>query len=96
MSLINIRTKHQPDIWNFLEITDPAAHFSRKFSRFKPVAGEINPRDLFADRLLVLLDIIRRHIMLSWVVLVSSNTAPIQAVIEFATRWDRNMNVLRV
>src|SRR4029453_17339220 len=96
MSLIDIRAKHQPDVRNFFEIMDPAAHRNRKFSRFKPVVGEVNPRDLFPDSLLVLRHIIRRNIVLSWVVLVSPNPAPIQAVIEFASRRDRNMNVLRV
>src|SRR4029453_16659300 len=47
-------------------------------------------------RLLVSRHIIRRNVVLGWVVLISSNTAPIQAVIEFASWRDRNMNIFRV
>jgi hypothetical protein len=46
--------------------------------------------------LLILRDIVRRDIVLSWIVLVSSHTTPIQAVIEFARRRGRNMTALRV
>src|SRR5207253_8017168 len=96
MFLINIRAKHQPDIRNFSEITNPVAHLRWKFPRLKPVVCEIDPRCLFANRLLVPRHIIRRNIVLSWVVLVSPNPALIQAVIEFVGRRDRNMNVLCV
>src|SRR5262249_30994048 len=96
MLLIDIRTKHQPDIWNFLEITDPVAHRSRKFPRLKPVVREIDPRGLFANGLLVCRDIVRRNIVLSWVVLVGSNAAPIKAVIKLSRGRYRNTKVLCV
>src|SRR5207237_4365996 len=96
MFLINIRAKHQPDIRNFSEITNPVAHLRWKFPRLKPVVCEIDPRCFVANRLLVPRHIIRRNLVLSWVVLFSPNPAPIQAVIEFAGRRDRNMNVLCV
>src|SRR4030095_8789042 len=96
MSLINIRTKHQPDVRNFFEITDPGAHCSRKFPRLKPVAREVNPGGLFADRLLVSRDGIRRNLVVLWIVLVSSPTTQIKAGIEFPRRRRRNMTALRV
>src|SRR6266487_6189534 len=96
MSLINIGPKHQSDVRNFLKITDPVAHRGRKFPGLKPVVREIDPRGLFANGLLVSRDIGGRNIVLSWVVLVSSNAAPIKAVIKVSRRRSRKTNVLWV
>src|SRR4029077_13006782 len=94
--LINIGAKHQPDIWNFLEITNPVAHCGCEFPRFKPVVREIDPRCLFANSAFVSRDIFWRHIVLRRIVLIGSNAAPIQAVIKLACRRDGDANVLRM
>src|SRR6266487_690435 len=96
MSLINIGPKHQSDVRNFLELTDPVAHRDRKFPGLKPVVREIDPRGLLANGLLVSRDIVGRNIVLGWVVLVGSNAAPIKAVIKLSRGRSHNTNVLRV
>jgi len=90
MLLIDIGTEHQSDVWNFLEIPDPATHRDWEFPRLKPVVGEINPGRLFIDRLLVTRDIFRRDIVLSRIVFVGSNAAPIKAVIKLPSWRHRN------
>ena len=86
MPLIYSGTKHQPDVRNFLELTDPAARRGWKFSRFKPVVGEIDPCGSLADCLFVLCDVVGRNIVLSWIMFIGSNAAPIEAVIKLS-RW---------
>src|SRR5438067_10338394 len=75
---------------------DPVTHRSWKFPGLKPVVRKIDPRGLFANGLLVSRDIVRRNVVLSWVVLVSSNAAPIKAVIKFSRRRSRNANLLSI
>ncbi|PYK11309.1 MAG: hypothetical protein DME65_07670 [Verrucomicrobia bacterium] len=96
MFLIDIRPKHQPDVWDLSEITNPATHRNRKSPRLEPVVCEINPRDLFADPFFVSDHILRSNIVLSWVVLVRANTTPIEAVVQFASRRQANVVLLRL
>src|SRR5439155_20467773 len=88
--------KHQSYVRNFLETTDPVAHRSWKFPGLKPVVREIDPRGLFANGLLVSRNIVRRNVVLSWIVLVSSNAAPIKALITFSRGRSRNGHLLCV
>ena len=78
------------------EITDPAAHRSWKFPGLEPVVREIDPGGLFANGLLIPRDIVRRNIVLSWVVLVSSNAAPIKARDKASLGRNRDTNGLCV
>src|SRR6266567_2732831 len=86
MSLIDVGSQHQTDIRNLFEIPDPAAHRAWKFAGLEPVVGEINPGGLFADCLLVMRSIGRRDIMLSRIVFIGSNAAPIESVVELVQR----------
>ena len=75
MSLIDIRTSYQPDIRNFIEISDPAAHRGWEFSGFKPVLERINPGGLFLPTRLLrsVQHLFRRDIVLGRIVLIGSN-----------------------
>src|SRR5436190_12570763 len=88
MLLIDIGTQHQTDVWNFLEIADPATHRDWEFSRLKPVIREINPGALLADSLLVTRDIFGRDIVLGWIVLIGPDPAPVESVVKFSG-WRR-------
>src|SRR5260370_18513865 len=79
--LIDIGAQHQSDVRNFSEPANPIAGFDRKFWRFEPVVGKINPRGLCTDSFFVPGHIRSLHVVLGRSVSVVPNSAPSNSVI---------------